>query len=283
MIKLIPKKSFIRKLSGGGTPEPTVDEIGSVLLGDYVWGQVKNNKQQRDSILRQYRNSADIRGKYRSGRAKLKAAQISVQNTENISTPVSSDSSSSDSELLKQKEGEMLTPTNTSSTSDIDNTIGNTIDNPVWNQLTSIASNVQQSMSQSESNNAPQAPDFSHIFSADNSQYTQKRRGWNSTSNINLIKKANERYGTSFRNMEDVAAFQKEAGAKKVDGLIGPETEAYLRFYFPEYRNSNNDLQLVNTRRMYRNQTNDQVYSNTANQINESFDDNYWKYFLSQR
>lgn len=73
-----------------------------------------------------------------------------------------------------------------------------------------------------------------------------------------LIKKINAKYGTQFRDMYDIAAFQDRFGAKRIDGIIGPETEAMLDHYFKmtEYKP-------INTRRMYRKQDNKSVYDTT--------------------
>lgn len=76
-----------------------------------------------------------------------------------------------------------------------------------------------------------------------------------------LINKANDNYGTNFKTRQDVAAFQQLMGASKIDGIIGPETEALLAFYYPSKQ------QHVNNRRMYKAQTNDQVFNRTANMM----------------
>lgn len=75
-----------------------------------------------------------------------------------------------------------------------------------------------------------------------------------------LISKANAQYGTNFKSREDVAAFQERMGVTKIDGIIGPETEALLSFYYPRQ-----NLNSINTRRMYQNESNQQVADRTSN------------------
>lgn len=77
-----------------------------------------------------------------------------------------------------------------------------------------------------------------------------------------LIAKANAKYGTNFKTRADIAAFQDKFGASKVDGIIGPETEALLDFYFPQ-----TTINSINTRKMYANESNDKVRDRTLNTL----------------
>lgn len=88
-----------------------------------------------------------------------------------------------------------------------------------------------------------------------------------------LITSINDTYGTVFRNRSDVAAFQDAMGLT-VDGIIGPQTEAALAYYYGQKRgtgkkNADNteDYWYTNTRKMYKNKTNDQVYQETAKKL----------------
>lgn len=75
-----------------------------------------------------------------------------------------------------------------------------------------------------------------------------------------LIQKANKKYGTNFKSRADVAAFQLSMGAIAVDGIIGPETEGLLQFYYPSTTSK-----LISNKKFYRNESNDAVLNRTRN------------------
>lgn len=79
-----------------------------------------------------------------------------------------------------------------------------------------------------------------------------------------LIKKANAKYQINFRSRSDVARFQELTGAKAVDGIIGPETEALLDYYFGDRVSDEYKGTTLNKRKMYRKQSNKTVYGNTS-------------------
>lgn len=99
-----------------------------------------------------------------------------------------------------------------------------------------------------------------------------------------LVSQANTRYGTNFRDRQDVAAFQqmlKDAGADiRVDGIIGPQTELYLAYYYGFKNDSNNAFKLMNNRRMYKNKTNEDVFNETYSYLfpNDQDESNHGKY-----
>lgn len=100
----------------------------------------------------------------------------------------------------------------------------------------------------------------------DTSSYTKYIKNPKNKYYDNLVKEMNKVYGTAFRNRADVAAFQSLMGIK-VDGIIGPETEALLQYYYGQKNDGSNQVHLKNTKKMYKNQTNDQVYQNTLSKL----------------
>lgn len=92
----------------------------------------------------------------------------------------------------------------------------------------------------------------------------------NKKSYDDLIKQMNEAYGTNFRNRADVAAFQQLVGQGKirVDGIIGPQTEALLQYYYGQKMDNPKDFDeggigIINKKRMYSGKDNEDVYDDT--------------------
>lgn len=89
-----------------------------------------------------------------------------------------------------------------------------------------------------------------------------------------LVTTINSTYGTKFRNRYDIAAFQDMMGLT-VDGIVGPQTEAALQYYYGQQKKGDsNDFYLVNTDRMYANKANHSVYNETISNLSPG---GYWR------
>ena len=93
----------------------------------------------------------------------------------------------------------------------------------------------------------------------------QVKHTWRDKYYDSLVDNANKKYGNIFRNRGDVAAFQKMMGAKAVDGILGPETEALLDAYLS--RNDNNYINSESSPSLYTNEKNLDVYNRTVKTV----------------
>lgn len=115
---------------------------------------------------------------------------------------------------------------------------------------------------------------MSHIGNiGDTSEYRKYVKYPNKKQFDKLVSWANDIYGTCFRNRADVAAFQKLVGISRVDGIIGPETEAYLQFYFGQKKDG--ELTFKNKSKLYRKQSNQQVYNATLKRLEQENKNNH--------